>query len=239
MRIPVFILANTRFVGLFFSPSTYFFIKEKLITTKIHLLSSAGFHVHLCCRNQDTEQFHHPKKPLHVLLWSTLISPDGLVVKTRTSKAETVGSIPGWVTEIPQVAAKSWKEKTPQNKPLSPSCPWRPRFCFLTSYFCLFQYVIQAGSWAFNQKTVHFNFTQCVCWLYFYWKKKSCLCRVYVWGVEKAYLCQQVCVGDGLSAMQENKATPRGRDAGWWRRQGQAKFYTESKWAVEGEGSLW
>ena len=50
----------------------------------------------------------------------------------------------------------------------------------------------------------------------------------------------QVCVGD-RSAMQENKATPRGWDAGWWGRQGQAEFYTESKWGGVGgggEGSL-
>ena len=84
-----------------------FFIKEKFRTTKMHLLSSAGFHIHLCCRNQDTEQFHHPKKPPHVLLWSIPILPGGPVVKTRASKAGIVGSIPSWGTEIPHVAAKS------------------------------------------------------------------------------------------------------------------------------------
>lgn len=43
------------------------------------------------------------------------------------------------------------------------------------------------------------------------------------------------------SATQENKATPRGWDASWWGRQGQAEFYTESKWGGVGggrEGSL-
>lgn len=94
------ILANT-ICWSFFPPSIYFFIKEKFRTTKMHLLSSAGFHIHLCCRNQDTEQFYHPKKPPNVLLWSIPILPGGPVVKTRTSKAGIVGSIPGCGARIP------------------------------------------------------------------------------------------------------------------------------------------
>lgn len=39
-----------------------------------------------------------------------------------------------------------------------------------------------------------------------------------------------------ISAMQENKATPRGWDAGWWGRQGQAEFYRESNLGGVGGG---